>query len=165
MVHVEITESALNGDSQVMPRAIEHFHEMGLEVWMDDFGSGYSSLNVLKDYRFNVIKIDMVFLRKFDERSRVIVRSICEMAHSWASGPWQRAWRQKSSSPSWRRSAAPMPRGISLASPARSRSFSRRCGTRRTSGRKQKPSERLCPGVEADKKKQRERFVHSLCFF
>lgn len=82
MVHVEITESALNGDSQVMPRAIEHFHEMGLEVWMDDFGSGYSSLNVLKDYRFNVIKIDMVFLRKFDERSRVIVRSICEMAHS-----------------------------------------------------------------------------------
>ena len=82
MVHVEITESALNGDSQVMPRAIEHFHEMGLEVWMDDFGSGYSSLTVLKDYRFDVIKIDMVFLRKFDERSKVIVRSICEMAHS-----------------------------------------------------------------------------------
>lgn len=82
MVHVEITESALNGYSQVMPRAIEHFHEMGLEVWMDDFGSGYSSLNVLKDYRFDVIKIEMVFLRKFDERSKVIVRSICEMAHS-----------------------------------------------------------------------------------
>lgn len=82
LVHVEITESALNGDSQVMPRAIERFHRMGLEVWMDDFGSGYSSLNVLKDYRFDVIKIDMEFMRKFDERSRVIVRSICEMASS-----------------------------------------------------------------------------------
>lgn len=82
LIHVEITESALNGDSQVMPQAVERFHAMGLEVWMDDFGSGYSSLNVLKDYRFDVIKIDMAFLRKFDERSKVIVRSICEMARS-----------------------------------------------------------------------------------
>lgn len=55
---------------------------MGLEVWMDDFGSGYSSLNVLKDYHFDVIKIDMEFMRKFDDRSKTIVRSICEMAQS-----------------------------------------------------------------------------------
>lgn len=47
---------------------------------MDDFGSGYSSLNVLKDYHFDVIKIDMVFLRKFDDRSKTIVRNICQMA-------------------------------------------------------------------------------------
>lgn len=82
LVHVELTESALNGSSSVMSRAVDRLHEMGLEVWMDDFGSGYSSLNVLKDYYFDVIKIDMEFMRKFDPRSKTIVRSICEMAGS-----------------------------------------------------------------------------------
>lgn len=80
LVHVEITETALNGDSAVMRRAIRRFHDMGLEVWMDDFGSGYSSLNVLKDYQFDVIKIDMAFMRKFDARSKTIVRAVCRMA-------------------------------------------------------------------------------------
>lgn len=82
LVHVEITESALNGSSTAMADAIRRFHELGLEVWMDDFGSGYSSLNVLKDYDFDVIKIDMQFMSTFDERSRSIVRSVCEMARS-----------------------------------------------------------------------------------
>lgn len=79
-VHIEITESALNDNSQAMVEAVQHFHDLGYQVWMDDFGSGYSSLNVLKDYHFDVIKIDMVFLRKFDDRSKTIVRNICRMA-------------------------------------------------------------------------------------
>lgn len=78
-VHIEITESALNG-SQAMVEAVQRFHDLGYQVWMDDFGSGYSSLNVLKDYNFDVIKIDMVFLRKFDDRSKTIVANICRMA-------------------------------------------------------------------------------------
>lgn len=80
LVRVEIAESALNGSSTAMADAIRRFHELELEVWMDDFGSGYSSLNVLKDYDFDVIKIDMQFMSTFDERSRSIVRSACEMA-------------------------------------------------------------------------------------
>lgn len=80
LVRVEITESALNGSSTAMADAVRRFHELELEVWMDDFGSGYSSLNVLKDYDFDVIKIDMQFMSTFDERSRSIVRSACEMA-------------------------------------------------------------------------------------
>lgn len=80
LVHIEITESALNGNSSAMEGAVRRIHDMGFEVWMDDFGAGYSSLNVLKDYRFDVIKIDMEFMRKFDTRSREIVRSICQMA-------------------------------------------------------------------------------------
>lgn len=80
LVRVEITESALNGSSTAMADALCRFHELELEVWMDDFGSGYSSLNVLKDYDFDVIKIDMQFMSTFDERSRSIVRSVCEMA-------------------------------------------------------------------------------------
>ncbi len=79
LVRVEITESALNGSSTAMADAVRRFHELELEVWMDDFGSGYSSLNVLKDYDFDVIKIDMQFMSTFDERSRSIVRSVCEM--------------------------------------------------------------------------------------
>lgn len=82
MVHIEITESAMNGNSSVMGRAVQRIHEMGFEVWMDDFGAGYSSLNVLKDYQFDVIKIDMEFMRTFDSRSKEIVASICRMANS-----------------------------------------------------------------------------------
>ena len=47
---------------------------------MDDFGSGYSSLGVLKDYSFDEIKIDMSFLSKFDKKARNIIRSVVTMA-------------------------------------------------------------------------------------
>lgn len=79
LVHVEITESALNGWTFSMQKAVRRFHELGLEVWMDDFGSGYSSLNTLKDYDFDVVKIDMDFLRNFNEKSQTIIRSVCRM--------------------------------------------------------------------------------------
>ena len=66
MLHIEITESAGEEDTTVLNLGIERFRAMGYEVWMDDFGSGYSSLNVLKDYNFDTIKFDMQFLRGFD---------------------------------------------------------------------------------------------------
>ena len=47
---------------------------------MDDFGAGFSSLNMLKDYDFDFIKIDMIFLRNFSEKSRLVVQSMIEMA-------------------------------------------------------------------------------------
>ena len=51
---------------------------------MDDFGSGYSSLNVLKDYNFDTIKFDMKFLHGFDikrsEKAKYIISSNLEMA-------------------------------------------------------------------------------------
>ena len=74
-----------------MHDVIDRFWERGFRVWMDDFGSGYSSLNVLKDYHFDTLKIDMVFLRNFDARSREIVKSVVDMAkrigvHTLAEG-------------------------------------------------------------------------------
>lgn len=47
---------------------------------MDDFGSGYSSLNVLKDFSFDEIKIDMAFLRPLSDKSKIIVSEIITMA-------------------------------------------------------------------------------------
>lgn len=78
-IRIEITESIMASDSYVRSE-IEKFRSAGYEVWMDDFGSGYSSLNTLKDYKFDELKIDMLFLSKFNEVSRTIVISIVRMA-------------------------------------------------------------------------------------
>ena len=88
---VEITESVMESDDRTMHEAIDRFWDKGLRVWMDDFGSGYSSLNVLKDYHFDTLKIDMIFLRNFDSRSREIVKSVVDMSkrlgvHTLAEG-------------------------------------------------------------------------------
>ncbi len=82
MLHIEVTESALIESSTLLGNAIERFRDAGYQVWMDDFGSGYSSLNTLKDYVFDVVKIDMVFLREFDSKpkSRTIIASVVNMA-------------------------------------------------------------------------------------
>jgi len=80
MLHLEITESVLEGDNGEVLEKVERFRKEGFEVWMDDFGSGFSSLNVLKDYEFDFIKIDMIFLRNFTAKSKVIIRSVVEMA-------------------------------------------------------------------------------------
>ncbi|MBQ1604552.1 MAG: EAL domain-containing protein, partial [Lachnospiraceae bacterium] len=82
MVVVEITETALMSDNGIIKNAIDRFHAAGFDVWMDDFGSGYSSLNVLKDYNFDEIKIDMIFMRNFDEKSKTIVKAAVKMAKS-----------------------------------------------------------------------------------
>lgn len=82
MVCIEITESAIFGDMEFGKRILEGFHNNGFEVWMDDFGSGYSSLNLLQEMNFDLIKIDMRFMKDFREGSRnsVIVESIVSMA-------------------------------------------------------------------------------------
>ncbi len=66
-LHVEITESALTDETNTLKTAMASLHEKGYSIWLDDFGSGYSSLNVLKDYDFDVLKIDMVFLKNFED--------------------------------------------------------------------------------------------------
>ncbi|MBR1477056.1 MAG: EAL domain-containing protein [Lachnospiraceae bacterium] len=89
-LRVEITESMMENDDR-MHDVIDRFWDRGFRVWMDDFGSGYSSLNVLKDYRFDTLKIDMVFLRNFNARSKEIIKSVVDMSkrigvHTLAEG-------------------------------------------------------------------------------
>ena len=77
---IEITESTLNDNEDMMGRYIDRFRRAGYPVWMDDFGSGYSSLNVLKDFEFDELKLDMKFLSDLHIRSKRILASLIHMA-------------------------------------------------------------------------------------
>lgn len=78
-IHVEITESIIANSVEIRAWA-NRFRNAGYEVWMDDFGSGYSSLNVLKDYDFDELKFDMAFLSAFTPKSQIILTSTVSMA-------------------------------------------------------------------------------------
>lgn len=85
LVRVEITESAFAEDTDEIKDALDAFHANGLQVWMDDFGSGYSALNVLREYDFDLVKFDMIFLRGLDpssagDPSAVMLTSLASMA-------------------------------------------------------------------------------------
>ena len=82
LLHIEITESALTDEEDALKETIIRLHEKGFATWLDDFGSGYSSFNVLKDYEFDVLKLDMKFLTGFDGnmKSRSLIRSVIAMA-------------------------------------------------------------------------------------
>ncbi len=81
-IHVEITESALSEDDQKLQNALKTFRSQGYALWLDDFGSGYSGLNVLKEYDFDVMKIDMKFLRNIgdSDKAKSIIRNIVLLA-------------------------------------------------------------------------------------
>lgn len=83
LIHVEVTESALSDNFLNLNTAMNQIKELGYSLWLDDFGSGYSSLNVLKDYQFDVIKIDMRFLSNLEssEKSRTLLDCIVKMAN------------------------------------------------------------------------------------
>lgn len=91
LLRIEITESALIKSEDTLRKAITDFRRAGYECWLDDFGSRYSSLNVLHNFFLDELKIDMSFLRHFNERSREIIKSIVVMAktlgiHTLAEG-------------------------------------------------------------------------------
>ena len=84
MITVEITESIIGSDFEYMKEKVARFRELGFPVWMDDFGSGYSSLDVLQSIRFDLIKFDMSFTRKLDEgdEGKIILTDLMRMAAS-----------------------------------------------------------------------------------
>lgn len=82
MITIEVTESMVGDDFEFIKARVLRFQELGFKVWMDDFGSGYSSLDVLQDIRFDLLKLDMRFLKRMDEgeESRIILKEMAEMA-------------------------------------------------------------------------------------
>lgn len=83
-LNLELTESAFSDDAQLMQNTVDELRRAGFTIMMDDFGSGYSSLNVLKDINLDVLKIDMRFLSKGPSESRgeKILEAVIKMAKS-----------------------------------------------------------------------------------
>ena len=81
-LRVEITESVMVNDSEKVVSIMEEFRNYGFIVEMDDFGSGYSSLNMLKTLPVDVLKIDMNFLGKSEDEQRAdtIVKNIINLS-------------------------------------------------------------------------------------
>ena len=83
-LRLEITESSVMNNASEHIKTINKLRKHGFTVEMDDFGSGYSSLNMLKDMPVDILKIDMVFLGKTDDykKSKIILNSIIDMANN-----------------------------------------------------------------------------------
>ena len=80
---MEITETTVVGNSEYVNDMVRKLHEYGYIVEMDDFGSGYSSLNVLKDIELDIIKLDMLFISEDtgkNKRGGTILSSVVRMA-------------------------------------------------------------------------------------
>ena len=80
-LRLEITETIVMSDLENRLRLIDQLRDAGHLVEMDDFGSGYSSLNMLKDIPVDVLKIDMTFLYKTrdEQKANTILRSIIDL--------------------------------------------------------------------------------------
>ncbi|WP_051545051.1 EAL domain-containing protein [Butyrivibrio sp. MC2021] len=81
-ITIEITESLVASDIDFIKEQVDRFHELGFRVWMDDFGSGYSSPGLLQKIHFDTIKFDMEFMREFDngKDGRIILSELLKMA-------------------------------------------------------------------------------------
>ena len=82
LLKIEITESAYADNPVQVMDAVKKLHAYGFSVLMDDFGSGYSSLNMLKDLPIDVLKIDMRFLDDLDkdQKAAIMLESIIRLA-------------------------------------------------------------------------------------
>ena len=82
LIEPEITETAFFESTDAMITMIEGMHQAGFRIAMDDFGSGFSSLNMLKNIPVDVLKIDKLFFEDFevDERGWNLVQDILSIA-------------------------------------------------------------------------------------
>nr|MCR4891875.1 EAL domain-containing protein [Lachnospiraceae bacterium] len=81
-ISVEITESVIGSDFDFIKSQIERFHDLGFSVWMDDFGSGYSSFDVLQSVSFDLLKFDMSFMQNLDkgDHRRDVITELMRLA-------------------------------------------------------------------------------------
>lgn len=84
LLELEITETTYVSDANMLIEITERLQRSGFTVLMDDFGSGYSSLNMLKDLPVDILKIDLRFLYDVDKSTRaaIILSSIIKMART-----------------------------------------------------------------------------------
>lgn len=86
LLELEITEGAYSYDSNKIIETIGRLTDYGFTVLMDDFGSGYSSLNMLNEVNVDILKIDMRFLQRDNQKSKDILKSVVHMS-KWLNLP------------------------------------------------------------------------------
>lgn len=86
LLELEITESAYVNQPEVVIHTLERLTAHRFTLLMDDFGSGYSSLNMLSSINVDILKIDMQFLVRSDQKSKNILESILRMS-KWLDLP------------------------------------------------------------------------------
>lgn len=82
LIEFELTESIYLDNTEAALELIKGLHNLGIKVSMDDFGSGYSSLNLLSKLPIDIIKLDKVFLKEgeMQESDRIIISCVVDMA-------------------------------------------------------------------------------------
>lgn len=84
-IEIELTENMVYEDTERLSAIIDEIHSMGFGCSMDDFGSGYSSLNLIQDIPVDTLKLDKIFFRNTKNnygRTKSVVSSIIGMAKS-----------------------------------------------------------------------------------
>ena len=83
-LHLEITESAYTQDAKQIVEVVSGLREMGFRIEMDDFGSGYSSLNMISSLPIDALKLDMLFIRTaFSEKGNTrMIEITLDISHS-----------------------------------------------------------------------------------
>lgn len=84
LITIELTESMIGSDFEFIKKQMSRFQSLGFSVWIDDFGSGYSSLDVLQNINFQLIKFDMSFMHQFSSGNsgKIILTELMRMANA-----------------------------------------------------------------------------------
>jgi len=82
-IRLEVTETSYAAMEQDNRNLFDHLRELGAKILLDDFGSGYSSFGMIESYDFDILKLDMSFVRKIENnpKSRTIIRKMIELCH------------------------------------------------------------------------------------
>ena len=83
-IEIELTESLFYNDLDALNDLVSRIHKLGMTCSIDDFGSGYSSLNMLKDVRVDTLKLDRVFFKSSedDKRGKDVIKSVINLAQA-----------------------------------------------------------------------------------
>lgn len=84
LITIEVTESVIGSNFDYIKEQIEKFRSYGFAVWLDDFGSGYSSIDTLQSIQFDLIKFDMRFVQRLNDNqnSKIVLSDLIRMASS-----------------------------------------------------------------------------------
>ena len=129
---LEITETVVMSELEVIDEVLATLRAMGVQLAVDDFGTGFSSLTFLTRIAVDELKVDRSFVIRMADspEAAAIVRTTVELGpRAGRCGWWPRAWRPPSSGPRWPRWAAPPPRATTSSSRCRPTRSARCCGS------------------------------------